>query len=242
MIDQSAKPEVVLAEHKDRLSFVKPDINAAAEWVADVLRDRIVRGELGSGARIVERKLSQELKVSRTPVREALKLLRADGLVDISRHRGAQVRIYTAAEARDLFDTIAALESLAAQRLAKRLTPDILDRLENLHLQMTAIFHAGLLERYFETNSAIHDLVIAECGNPVLAKVHCKLILRAKRGRFLAITNERRWAQAMDEHEELMTALRECNAIAAGEIWGRHLRHTGDTVEAMLAKLEAGSS
>jgi DNA-binding GntR family transcriptional regulator len=227
---QSLRP-VRLPERAD-------DTTAVAEWVADVIRNRIVKGELSGGDRIVERKLSVELAVSRTPVREALKLLRADGLIDISRHRGAQVTTYTSQEALDLFDAIAALESLAAQRLAESLSSGTLGQLEFLHARMKMHFRNAMLEPYFETNSAIHDLIIAECGNPILTESHGKLIVRARRGRFQAIMDENRWAQAVTEHEELMSALRVGDPDAAGKVWGRHLRHTGETVAAMLAPTE----
>lgn len=218
------------------MQHVSREMTAVAEWVADVIRNRIIKGELGSGDRIVERRLSAELNVSRTPIREALKLLRADGLVEISRNCGAQVTTYTAQEARNLFDAIAALESLAAQRLAQQLTDNMLDQLEFLHARMKKHFRNAMLEPYFEANSAIHDFVIAECGNPILADSHARLILRAKRGRFMAILDDNRWAQAVSEHDDFMNALRQRDAQAAGVVWGVHLRHTGDTVAEMLTK------
>ncbi|MGY9048134.1 hypothetical protein P775_22350 [Puniceibacterium antarcticum] len=214
-------------------------MSAMAARVADALRERIVRGQLQSGERIVERQLSAELSVSRTPVREALKLLEADGLIEISRNRGAQVTGYSPAEARHLFDVIAVLEALAAQRLAETISPLLLARFEGLHAEMLSHYGSQALDPYFDVNSAIHDLVIASCGNPRLADNHRRLILNARRGRFLAILSADRWAQSVDEHEALMQALRKRDGVAAFDVWRIHLAHTGNTVAAVLEETAA---
>lgn len=226
--------QAVSTENQNASDRSSDNMTAVAEWVANILRDRIVKGQLGPGDRIVERKLSHELDVSRTPVREALKLLQVDGLVEISRHRGAEVADYTPAEAAHLFDVIASLESLAARRLAETITPETMDHLEFLHSRMIEHYRAAALERYFDANSRIHEKVISSCNNPVLVASHNQLMLRAMRGRFLAIMDDNRWSQAVDEHQELMAALRKRDAHGAAEVWGRHLRNTGLTVTRML--------
>nr|WP_236638151.1 GntR family transcriptional regulator [Mangrovicoccus ximenensis] len=205
-------------------------LTAIAEWVADVLRDRIVKGEVPPGGRLVERKISAELNLSRTPVREALKLLHNDGLIEISRNKGAVVRRYEAAEALDLFEVIAALEGLAAGRLARTLTDGGLARIEALHARMMACHAAGDHTGYFDANSEIHDLIVAEAGNPVIQGTHRRLIARARRGRYLAIMDPARLAQAVAEHGLLMEALRARDAEAAEAIWRQHLAHTGESV------------
>ena len=205
-------------------------LSATAQRVADILRDRIVRGELAAGERIVERKLSAELEVSRTPVREALKLLQADGLIDISLHRGAQVTSYSAEEAVAIFDVIAVMESLAAQRLAERLSPDVLDRLEDIHSRLRDRFAAADAPGYFPLNTEFHDTIVAHCGNAVLIDSHTRLARRSRRARYLVIMHHNRWARAVGEHDRLMEALRSGDAEAAGGVWLTHLRHTGTSV------------
>jgi len=213
----------------------RPDsATATAQWVADILRDRIVKGVYPPGSRIVERKISAELEVSRTPVREALKLIDADGLITISRNKGAQVLQYGAEEALALFDVIASLESLAAERLAGRIDPETLDRLEEMHDRMLTYHKVGNHSDYFDTNSEIHDLIVGACGNPIVTETHRKLMARARRRRFLAIMKPERLQEAVAEHEELMQALRAADADGAGRIWRRHLLHTGATVAALL--------
>ncbi len=212
------------------------DGGPAAQRVLEALRQRIVRGDLEPGARIVERALCAELGVSRTPLREALKLLEIDGLIDLSQNRGGRVRPFTETEAAQLFEVLSGLESTAAELATERVTPDGLSLLEALHARMPACFEAEDLDSYFALNSQIHQAIIDATGNDVLVHVHRGLMLRAKRGRYMAILDRRRWEQAMDEHEDLIDAVRRRNAADAGRIWRAHLIHTGQTVTAVLRR------
>lgn len=211
---------------------------AIAQWVADVLRDRIVKGSYPPGARLVERKISAELEVSRTPVREAIKLLDADGLIGISRNKGAQVLQLGPEEARKIFDVIAVLESLAAERFAEALAPEQLETLEELHDRMMVFHKIGSHMDYFDTNSEIHDFIMENCGNPIVIETHKRLMARARRGRFLAIMRPERLIEAVAEHEALMAALRQGDAAAVAQIWRAHLLHTGETLAMLLAQSE----
>ncbi|MFK7868776.1 MAG: GntR family transcriptional regulator [Roseobacter sp.] len=214
---------------------------AATERVAAILRDRIIKGDLAPMDRIVERRLSAELDVSRTPVREALKLLEADGLIQITLHRGALVSEYRSEDASRLFDVISVLESLAARRFAETMTPTLLDQLEGLHRKMLDHHTAQEFESYFDVNTDIHDLIVENCGNPVIADTHRRLIARARRGRFLAIMDPERLAQAVNEHECLMQALRRADPSVAAETWETHLRNTGKTLATVLSAQERES-
>jgi len=209
---------------------------AIAEWVADVLRDRIVKGVYTPGSRLVERKISAELALSRTPVREALKLLHADGLISISRNKGAQVLRFGTEEAQALFEIIAAIESLAAERLARVIDSATLDEIEEMHAQMLIYHKVGNHADYFDMNSEIHDFIVKRCGNPIVEDTHRRLIARARRGRYMAIMRPDRLEQAVDEHEALMEALRTRNPEAAARVWRQHLTHTGETVVSILAR------
>ena len=91
---------------------------AVAEQVAEELRDRIIKGQLDPGDRIVERQISDEMGVSRTPVREALKLLDADGLIEINMHRGAVVSTYRPEDAVAVFDVIAMRKAISSTHFA----------------------------------------------------------------------------------------------------------------------------
>lgn len=206
-----------------------------AHQVAEMLRDRIIRGDLPPGERIVERALCESLSVSRTPLREALKLLEVEGLVELSQNRGARIMSFTRAEAANLFEVIAAIEGLAAEMAALRMSAAQLGELDDLHARMLAHYRGQEKDPYFELNSAIHDRIVRLSGNPVLVATHGTLILRARRGRYMAILDPLRWAESVSEHDALMDAFHRRDPDAASRIWRRHLTRTGETVCGVLA-------
>ncbi|WP_207907737.1 GntR family transcriptional regulator [Ancylobacter aquaticus] len=209
-----------------------------AHQVANNLRDRIIRGDLPPGDRIVERTLCETLAVSRTPLREALKLLEAEGLVEISQHKGARIMSFTAEEASNLFEVIAGLESLAAEIAAGRIEAAELDELADMHARMMVHYRRREKDPYFELNSAIHDRIVHLSLNPILIATHASLMLRARRGRYIAIVDPLRWEESVGEHEALMAALHAHDTEAARRAWKRHLLRTGETVCAVLAEAD----
>lgn len=203
--------------------------------VADQLRDMIVRGELPASEKIRMSELAASLGVSITPLREALKVLAEEQLIELLPNRGARVAPFMADDATKLFDVIASLEGLAAELAVRRVSTSELDELEAKHAAMRVHFEAGEREPYFALNSWIHARLIALSGNDVLEATHRRLMVRASRGRYMAIIDSGRWTEAMDEHEELMTALRGRDADAAGRIWRKHMRNTGLAVMRALS-------
>ncbi len=208
------------------------------EDVAETLRDLIVRGKLKPGEHVVERKLCAELDVSRTPMREALKLLRQEGLVEIFKNRGARVTPYSAEDALNLFEVISGLEGQAAARAATRITQDELEELKRLHDGMVGHYKDENLDAYFEANSVIHDAIVRIAANPMLAASRDRLMLLAKRGRYMAIFDRNRWAQSIEEHEALMSALSARAEDASKAIWEQHLLNTGLSVKLALTAVE----
>ncbi|MFG1465013.1 GntR family transcriptional regulator [Xanthobacter sp. DSM 24535] len=210
-----------------------------ARQIADTLRDLIIRGEMPPGGRIIERALCERLKVSRTPLREALKLLEAEGLIEISQNKGARIMSFTPEEASNLFEVIAGLESLAAELAVVRIGADDLAALDDMHARMCAHFERREKDPYFELNSAIHDAIVRSCANPVLIATHANLMLRARRGRYMAILDPARWAESVEEHEAAMQAFHRRDPELARTVWRRHLIRTGETVCAVLGAITA---
>ena len=200
----------------------------------DRIRDMIVRGDLPSGELINEMDLCRTLAVSRTPIREALKVLAAEGLVELLPNRGSQVRSPTHTEIRNLFGVIAALERLAAETVAADANADKLASLRALHDQMLA--HYGRRDRagYFDLNHRIHETIIELAGNAELTRTHADLMTRARRPRFIAITSETRWDESVKEHELIMAAMETGDSRYAGELLFRHVLKTGTAYLASL--------
>jgi DNA-binding GntR family transcriptional regulator len=204
--------------------------------VVDRLRDLIIEGEIEPGERLHEMNLSETLNVSRTPLREALKLLASEGLVDLLPGRGARVSVLSAGGAQDLFEVVSGLERLAAELAAVRMTSRDLARLKAMHDRMSEHFAAGEKREYFALNHAIHVAIVAAAKNDTLTGTHATLMSRARRGSYAALASEARWKESMTEHEELMEALERRDAKLAGDILFTHDRHTGETIGVLLAK------
>lgn len=198
------------------------------EAVVDRLRDMVVEGEIPAGDRLNESHLAEQLGVSRTPIREAIKLLASEGLLDLAIGRGARVRTPPATEILALFEVISGLERQGAELAALRMQPQDLARLERLHARMAEHFAAGERHGYFRLNQEIHELLVTFARNATLKALHETLIARARPGRYNALLSMERWREAMEEHEALMEALRRRDADSAGRIMARHVARTGE--------------
>ncbi len=185
---------------------------------------------MAPGERLHLPDLAASLGVSTTPLREALKILAEEQIVEWLSGRGARVAPINLDETEALFEVIASLEALAAERAVVRAASSEREELEALHARMRGHFEAGERGPYFELNSQIHASILAFADNGVLSAAHARLQVRASRGRYLAIADGARWEQAMQEHEELMETLRARDARRAHEVWRRHLIHTGTAV------------
>jgi DNA-binding GntR family transcriptional regulator len=127
--------------------------------VADLIREGILEGRLRPGDRLKEDMLAKELDVSRTPVREAIAMLQAEGLLEGQQHRGAQVRSYTPAELEEIYDLRSILEGYAARRAATRITPRQLTRLRTSVERMEKLEPKDL-EHLVQQNGIFHDTIL----------------------------------------------------------------------------------
>jgi DNA-binding GntR family transcriptional regulator len=202
--------------------------------VADILRDKITYGELAPGMRLTERVLCEELKVSRTPLREALKTLAGEGLVELLRNRGAMVTPMTLADTAQTFKVLSVLEGLAGELACARVDEAALAELRELHERMRACHGLGDRERYFELNQVIHARLLVLSGNAVLASTHDKLNLRLRRARYFANVSQTRWDRAMQEHDQIIDALEARNCKRLRALLEEHIRNKCDVVIAAL--------
>ncbi len=210
------------------------------DHVVDALREMIVTGELKAGERIVEQELSETLGVSRTPIREAIKTLTIDGLVDSPVHLGAHVKPLEPQEVKELFEVIAVIEALAAECVAGKVTDSELKKLQTKHIRMQGYFDGDDRGAYFRLNSEIHRTIVELSENKVIFDTHKRLMLRASRGRYMAILDDARWQEAMNEHEVLMEAFRNRDPDTAFKVWRNHLMQTGQAVLSALKYADNG--
>lgn len=202
--------------------------------VADILRDRITFGELPPGMRLNERVLCEELKVSRTPLREALKTLASEGLVELLPNRGATVTPMTLVDTAQTFEVLSTLEGLAGELACARADELAVAGLRRLHEDMRACYRNADRERYFVLNQAIHAEIFRLSGNAVLAMTHGKLNLRLRRARYFANVSQPRWDRAMQEHDQIIEALEARNGKRLRTLLEDHMRNKCDVVIAAL--------
>ncbi len=193
------------------------------EAAADRLRDMIVEGELAPGERVREQALCDRLGVSRTPLREAMKMLAAEGLVTLQPNRGAMVSDPTPTDIADTFKVIGALEALAGELACERVKENDVAEIRVLHYQMALHQTRGELREYFRLNQRIHERLVELSGNRVLIEEHRQLGGRIRRQRFVANRSGTRWEQAMREHEEMLDALAARDGRRLADILRLHL-------------------
>jgi DNA-binding GntR family transcriptional regulator len=207
------------------------------ESAAERLRDMIVEGRLAVGERLHEANLAAVLQVSRTPIREAIKLLATEGLVDLLPGRGARVSGFSVEQVRELFEAIAGVERNAAELAAERMTEREFDKLQRMHERMARHHAAGERQPYFRLNQEIHLAIVAAAKNATLQAIQASLISRARRVRYEALASQARWIEAMEEHERLMAALADRNGPLAGAIMQKHDLGTAAAMVAALEKM-----
>lgn len=200
---------------------------ALYQEVAERLRQRIFSRELAPGSWIDELRIAQELGISRTPLREALKVLAAEGLVTMKLRRGAYVTEVSEQDLREVYELLALLEADAAAAACSRASAEQLQQLQDLHQQLEAAADAqtGSRERFFALNEAFHRQLLDISGNRWRAQVVSDLRQVMKLKRHGSLLREGRLHESLLEHRALMAALEQRDADAARKLMARHFEH-----------------
>ena len=202
------------------------------------VRDMIVEGQLRAGTRIHEGRLCEQLGVSRTPLREALKVLATEGLVDLSPNRGAIVREVTARDMRDMLRVLGQLEALAGELACAAASDAAIAEIHVMHTRMMAHYAARNRMEYFKINQAIHSTIVRLADNPTLQSLHETLQARIKRIRYVGNDRDEQWHDAVSDHEAMMAALLARDGAALGRVLKGHLDRTWDRVRNVLGIVE----
>lgn len=193
------------------------------ETVVERLRQLIVTLALSPGDKIDERALCESLGVSRTPFRDAMRVLEAEGLVVITPRRGFRVATITERDLDEVFPIIGALEALAAELACERINEHGVAVLELLQGYMAKAHEAGDLEEYFRLNEQIHKTIREAAGNEALLAMLQSFSTRVRRARYMANLSPARWAEAVEEHEAMLTALKARDGARLGRLMKAHL-------------------
>lgn len=218
------------------IELVEPSQPTLHEDVLSRLRDYVVEGHIDPGARIPERELCEKLGISRTPLREALKVLAAEGLIELLPNRGARVRQFTEADIRSLFEVLSGLDFVAGHLACERITDEAISTIERMHLDMYTHYLRRELAEYFKLNQRIHQSIVDAAANPVLSANYANLNAIVRRLRFAAnLANRDRLGDAMREHEAIIDALRRRAGEELGLLMFEHMKHKCEAICRFLA-------
>ena len=200
---------------------------ALYEEVAELLRQRIFRRELEPGSWIDELKIAEEYGISRTPLREALKVLAAEGLVTMKVRRGAYVTEVSEKDLADVYHLLSLLESDAASVVAKRATDAQLAELEAMHAELEAAAKPGKVDRdqFFAINERFHMRLLALADNRWRDQMVADLRKVMKLNRHNSLLKSGRIEESLREHRELMQALKKRDAGAAMQRMRTHFEN-----------------
>ncbi|MGA7332474.1 MAG: GntR family transcriptional regulator, partial [Pseudolabrys sp.] len=191
-----------------------------AEELRLQLADEIVRGALFPGAPLDEITLADRFRVSRTPVREAIRLLAASGLVEVRAHRAAVVARPSAKQLAGMFEAMAELEALCSGFAAVRMTSVERRALEGIHDELRVMIQSGDPQRYHEVNEAFHSTIYTGAHNTYLAEITLSTRARVQPFRRAQFRNLGRLAKSHIEHDRVVQAiLRGEQSIAASAMY-----------------------
>ncbi|MFZ5538855.1 MAG: GntR family transcriptional regulator [Pseudomonadota bacterium] len=204
------------------------------------LRDMITEGSLAPGERLNERVLCEQLGISRTPLREAFKVLATEGLIVLLPNRGAQVAKMSRDEVVHTFQVMGALEGLSGELACAQITEAELAELRELQRQMAACHRKRDLPGYYRLNRAIHERINEAARNPVLTQVYRTVNARLHALRFRSNFDRKKWDAALAEHEQMLQALAARDGERMRRLLVEHLAHK--CAAAVLALMEGDRS
>ncbi len=211
---------------------------ALHQQVALQLRRMLVENRIAPGAKLNERELSAVLDVSRTPLREAIKMLAAEGLVELLPNRGAIAVELSEADVLNTFEVMSGLEAQSGELAAQRITDAELAEIKAMHYEMLAAYTRRDLPAYYPLNAAIHSAINAAAKNPVLTATYKQVNARLQALRFRSNQNGDKWRAAVNQHEQMIQALGRRDAPAMRAVLLTHLNNKRDVV---IEQLRAAS-
>jgi DNA-binding GntR family transcriptional regulator len=198
--------------------------------VAERLRELIIEGELAAGARLNERALCERLGISRTPLREALRVLAAEGLVELAPNRSAVVTTLSGSDIRESFEVMSALEALSGELACRHITAAEIAEIKALTFELLACHAREDLPAYYRLNRQIHDRLNLAARNRLLTQTYRTLNLRIQNLRFRSNFDRDKWNRAAREHAQMVEALEARDGARLAAILRDHLHRKGEAV------------
>ncbi len=205
------------------------------DTITQRIRTMVYDGDLNPGDKVPEKMLCETLGISRTPLREALKVLASEGLLELLPNRGARVAKLTPEDIDEMFPVMGAMEALAGELACEHLDDASLAEIKALHYQMALHHTRGERAEYFRINQKIHERIMAAAGNNLLVGLYEGLAGRIRRARYVANIAAERWDEAMAEHDKILIALEARDGAGLARVLKTHLRNKCKAVKEILA-------
>lgn len=192
--------------------------------VAQRLRELILDGGLAPRARVNELELAERFGISRTPLREAIKILATEGLLELLPNRGARVASISEKELDDVLEVVGTLEALAAELACRHATDDQVAEIRSLNDRMVEAWRSRDEATYFMLNRRIHEAIMAAGANPTLSTTYATLSGRIQQARYTAHKTDAQWQQAIDDHIRMVRLLEDRDGPALAALMRQHVR------------------
>jgi DNA-binding GntR family transcriptional regulator len=206
------------------------------EAVCETLRDAIRKGILEPGERLMEVQLADELGISRTPVREAIRKLEQEGYVIMMPRRGTYVSDISTNDVKEIFEIRSALESLATGLAARRIEPEELETLQNLLIEIEGYIKKNDIEKIVETDIKFHGLLYKVSRNERLVNIISNLKEQLARFRTLSMSYPGRLQETLEEHSEMVEAIANGDVSAARDAAEHHMERAEKTLLKAMRK------
>lgn len=199
-------------------------INTIRGQVYELLKEEICGGKYQPGQWLQEKELAEQFSVSRSPVREALKQLAADGLVIEVPNKGVFIREFTPKDIEEIFDLRVMMESYAIDKIVDLLTEDAKSQLTFCLNQLQNAFEQNQMAQYIQADTALHDLIIRLSGNGFLAIAYERVHIMIQQFRTYSLQDQGRFDESINEHQEIICHILAKEPEQAKEINSRHLQ------------------
>ena len=206
-----------------------------------MLRDLIMTGKLEEGDKINENELCETLGISKTPLREALRVLSVEGLIRLVPHRGSFVTKPTFEEIAEMFDVMSLLEGFCARKACTKMTPKDFARLEKLHSKLEENFVKHDQEAYIRINNQYHTFVQKIAGNRTLNQIVNGLRKKILLYRFQSLNLSGRFEHSIREHRDLLEAFRQRDPASAETLMRQHLQNQSQALETLVEQFKEAS-
>lgn len=206
--------------------------------VFHTLRDAILKGELKPGERLMEMHLANKLGVSRTPIREAIRMLEQEGLAVTIPRRGAQVAKMTEKDLEDVLEIRDALDELAVIGACENINDEELAQLREAMRHFEGIVRTGDVRRIVEADEGFHNVIYMASHNPKLVNIIKNLREQMYRYRYEYLKDDSRYAQLVEEHAAIVDGLMRRDAAFVKKIMHTHLENQVEAVRTVIRSQE----